>query len=452
MRAALGKHAHTFGLMRLTFGVGARATAKYLFIHASDSIDSGRFSALKHGQASAVEPQMRDAVYKFAAFSATVHINSAEECTVENLVEKLRGVADSESINMDSFRAAVEDQKEQHPAEEKLKRERQDHADVVEKIEVPRAEVAEPEPVVIPEAVETASSKLKQERQDHADVAEKIEVPRAEVAEPEPVVIPEAVETRASSKLRQKGRAMDQMTRHAAVETAKQQAEQAGPAIFRGEEALAEVAKLDGLWDWALVGPDPIRLPLAGGGFGGIEEMRAALGKHAHTFGLMRLTFGVGARATAKYLFIHASDSIDSGRFSALKHGQASAVEPQMRDAVYKFAAFSATVHINSAEECTVENLVDKLRDVADSKSINMDSFRAAAENQKEQHPAEDKLKQERQDHAAVVEKMEVPRAEAAEAEPEVIPEAVHTRSSSKLRQKVKLFCKGDVVEIYSML
>merc|ERR1719189_2306929 len=82
--------------------------------------------------------------------------------------------------------------------------------------------------------------------------------------------------------------------------TAQKLSERAGPMFSNGEEALREVAKADGLWNWALVGPDATKFPLAGGGMGGVEEMRGVVGHRAHSFGLLRMTFGVGAEARTK--------------------------------------------------------------------------------------------------------------------------------------------------------
>merc|ERR1719330_1268515 len=61
---------------------------------------------------------MIEAVHQFARTAATVHIQSQEECTVENLVEKLRSVVlgtERDIVTVQNLEAAVEHHKEAHP-------------------------------------------------------------------------------------------------------------------------------------------------------------------------------------------------------------------------------------------------------------------------------------------------------------------------------------------------
>merc|ERR1719330_925717 len=99
-------------------------------------------------------------------------------------------------------------------------------------------------------------------------------------------------------------------------------------------------------------------LPLAGGGAGSIEQMRDFVGIHAHSFGLIRLTFGVGSDAMTRHMFVHASDDIDSGKFSAVERGKAMSVAPAMEKAMRAFVNIAATVHVKSPEECTADNFL----------------------------------------------------------------------------------------------
>lgn len=236
---------------------------------------------------------------------------------------------------------------------------------------------------------------------------------------------------------------------------AKRRAQLGGPEIFSGEDALAEVAKEDGVWNWALIGPDATELPLSGGGKGSVEEMRDAIGKHAHSFGLLRMTFGVGAEANTRYLFIHASDAIDSGKFSAVERGQAMAVVPEMDRAIRRFAACSARVHIQSKDECSVETMVEKLRGVVrglEAELVTVENFRAAVVHHRLQHPEEQEQDQKKLDHMRHLQQVGAPRAEAAEPEPELDSpsDATSIGSSRSQRKKVKLFAVGDNVEIFS--
>merc|ERR1719189_1237952 len=97
----------------MTFGVENPET-KFVHIVASDDIGSGNFSNVERGKAAALGPKMEEAIRKFTAFSAKVHLQSPEECTEENIVEKLREVVrgiDTEILTVENLRASVEARK-----------------------------------------------------------------------------------------------------------------------------------------------------------------------------------------------------------------------------------------------------------------------------------------------------------------------------------------------------
>lgn len=241
------------------------------------------------------------------------------------------------------------------------------------------------------------------------------------------------------------------------VSKAQKRALEAGPGFFTGEEALREVAKSDGLWNWALVGSDPEKLPLSGGGNKSVEEMRDAFGVHAHCFGLLRMTFGVGDEAAMKFLFIHASDDIDSGNFSTVERGRALAMEPKMDHAIRKFAAFSAKIRIYSPEECTVQALVEKLKSVVrgiDSKRLTVENFYAAVEHAKQQHreknpepPDADIRRQTMKQHLDTVKS---PSSVVSQPTMDATPSQA-LKQAVRQRKRVKLYAVGDVVEFFGM-
>merc|ERR1719416_384544 len=85
----------------------------------------------------------------------------------------------------------------------------------------------------------------------------------------------------------------------------KRAAEKKDPTFFTGEDAMHEVAKEDGVWDWALVGPDPEKLPLAAGGHGRVEDMQAVLSNFPILFGLVRLSFAPAEGKTVhKFVYV----------------------------------------------------------------------------------------------------------------------------------------------------
>lgn len=144
--------------------------------------------------------------------------------------------------------------------------------------------------------------------------------------------------------------------RRRSIEKAMRRNEEGG--IFDGEEALREVAKVDGKWNWAMVGPDPDDLPLSGGGLGNLSGMQGAMSQHAHSFGLMRLLFRNDSEEKTFYLFVHASDSANIKKFPMRTRGTAMMMEPKMEAAIKKFVPYDAKVDITSQEECTVDNMI----------------------------------------------------------------------------------------------
>jgi len=236
------------------------------------------------------------------------------------------------------------------------------------------------------------------------------------------------------------------------MQKAKQRAQKSGPTIFSGEEALAEVAKDDGLWNWALVGPDPEALPLSGGGLGSVDEMRGAVGKHAHSFGLLRMTFSTSGSISHKWMFIHASDPIDSGNYSAVERGKAMGMEPVMDKAIHRFVAVAGKVHVQSKEECTVEHLVGELRSIVGgmaADNITVENFNAAVLAHKEANPQIEEAEKIKEEKAKTIEQLVTPSPAAVAPEAEVGAVDM-VREETRQRKRVKLYAKGDLVDVYS--
>lgn len=179
--------------------------------------------------------------------------------------------------------------------------------------------------------------------------------------------------------------------------------------------------------------------------------MRAAFGNHAHCFGLLRMTFGAGQDAVTKFVFVHASD--ESGQFSKVQRGKALVMEPEMDAAIRRFAPFSAKVRIHSKEECTVESLVENLRSAVcvGVEKLTMDNFQLAPEQHRNQRPENHENEQKRRQTMEHVERMEppTPRSGAVLPEPEVVP-AEQQWQATRQRKRLKLWSRGDMVEIFS--
>lgn len=178
--------------------------------------------------------------------------------------------------------------------------------------------------------------------------------------------------------------------------------------------------------------------------------MSGVVGQDAHLFGLLRMTFGVGAAARTKFVFVHVSDPIDSGNFTQLQHGRALASKPAMRKVIHSMTACAADVHFQSPEDCTVEHVVNKLCDVVrgvEANLITVENFEAAVEQHREQHPEVRLLEEERDEQIKYVDSVKAPRPEVVRPEFEGLPPIEET---PRLRKKVKLYSKGDMVEVWS--
>jgi len=160
-----------------------------------------------------------------------------------------------------------------------------------------------------------------------------------------------------------KARTIKSLTSEAAESTAKLKlfecrADQAIERASRlaplrsGEEALREVARPDGDWDWALVGPMPSLLPLAGGGQKGPDELKHVAAQRPNTFGLLRLTFGTRKDALTKFVYIYTAEE--------------TTCEPDMCEAVGQFVdSLAARVRLLCPEDCSPECLVEAIRAAA---------------------------------------------------------------------------------------
>lgn len=235
---------------------------------------------------------------------------------------------------------------------------------------------------------------------------------------------------------------------------ARRKAEQRGPDIFSGEDALREVAKPSGQWNWALVAPDPVEMPLSGGGRGSIEEMRDTIGKHAHSFGLLRMEFGVPPDVKTRFLFIHASDPVDSGKFTAVQRGKAMAVVSKMEKFVQAIVAYAAKIDIQHPDECTIPNVVAKLLEVVrgmGSEGLTEAEFMANREFMMAQNAEEEERNRKILDEVKVIEEAAAPNSvEVAEPEQELPTVKEEEEEPVKQRKKVKLYSLGDQVEVWS--
>merc|ERR1740123_2631357 len=157
------------------------------------------------------------------------------------------------------------------------------------------------------------------------------------------------------------GGAARKTSRRRSIEKAMRRAAAGG--TFDGAQALDEVSSADGKWDWALLGPDPHMLPLAGGGSGSIEGMASVMKQHAHSYGLMRMAFSEGDVTKVFYIFLHAADMDNIKSFAIKERGDAMLMEPKMEAAVRRYIDYDVKIDVNSQRECNVPSIIELLQD-----------------------------------------------------------------------------------------
>lgn len=188
-----------------------------------------------------------------------------------------------------------------------------------------------------------------------------------------------------------------------------------------GAEALAEVAKPKGRFNWALVGADPEALPWLGAGIGSIDEMRPCIEAQGDnvTFALLRIKLGTGALSRPKWVFLHASNvdgspekkELAGGRRGTVAAMRAIALVAPMKSKMEEFVKITLTIEVTCIEEFTVEEVIERL-----NKACVVDESADSVTVEKYQEA----LKEE----VAEIEQIHEEEAEVAVAKEEAAPEA----------------------------
>lgn len=206
--------------------------------------------------------------------------------------------------------------------------------------------------------------------------------------------------------------------------------------FFSGEQAVKEVAKANGIWNWALVGhADADMFNLFAGGAGVVEDMQEALGSHPYLSGVVRMTFAHPGGNTTKWVSVHAPYA-DNG--------------DKMVEALKLIVDVSAKAQLRSQDDCTSAFVIDALRKAAtveDADVFTEDNY-LRAKQQESLEVGQTLGSQEEKARAA--EKMQPPPLEEPvhDVEP---PDAFINVDNMRQRQKMKPLKVGDQVEIYSV-
>jgi len=215
-------------------------------------------------------------------------------------------------------------------------------------------------------------------------------------------------------------------------------------AMLNGKEALRAVGE-GGRWNWALVGPDPEKLPLAGCGPGSCDELRACVAQHrgedADLYGLLRLNFGSGAAAQRRYVFLRVVGDAAGGPPS-----HTSKMLGAMEKALGAFASFNAKIEARDAQELSLESVISKLRSASAVDELTARAHREAVAElaRGEAHAVAREVFEEQCAPAAE----NAARTLEAPASSERCTEQPST--SSQASRVPSVFRKGDLVVIYS--
>jgi len=146
-----------------------------------------------------------------------------------------------------------------------------------------------------------------------------------------------------------------------------------------GDEALKEVAKVDGAWAWCLVQANPRSLPLVAGGVT-LDELREHVGSQSVSFGLFRMTFSSKGKLQSRFFFLVVFDE-ESPTISAVQRGKAFGRLPEMEKVLKGYANVVATVSIEKKSDCHPEHIFKALSSVIhgmDAEDITLDNFKKA--------------------------------------------------------------------------
>merc|ERR1719330_762250 len=230
--------------------------------------------------------------------------------------------------------------------------------------------------------------------------------------------------------------------------------------IFSGDEAFAEVAKPDGFWNWAVVGPDSTEdLQIEGGGRGGVAEMQAAMSDIGNHFGLLRLAFGTGDDQRTKWVFINITAAFEEAGAepdkAAERRAQSAEFATVMQKKLSAYVTVSASVEVARSEDASLEALIAKLVEAEpdEAEGLTAQSYDAALQEFLRPDDAEEDA-----EHGVDEVMEEIMNNPPPALEPDAGQEAFEQAPAegqeddglTKQRKPIKVYGKGEYVQVYS--
>lgn len=223
--------------------------------------------------------------------------------------------------------------------------------------------------------------------------------------------------------------------------------------VFSGEEAVHEVAKYDGFWDWVMLMPEE-ELSVRGGGRGGILEMAEARADIPHHFGLLRMCFGELEKT--KWIQVSTcvpTESEDAKLVRQDSFAKACEMISPMNAKISTYANVAVSVSLNRAEEFTPEFLIEKLCEAfpEEKEHLTMRAYLQAREVATRAHLEDDEDEEDAEDTNILNEMMlEAPQALEMSGDQKASLEVEEDKELVKQRKPMRLYSRGDYVQVYS--
>jgi len=315
-----------WALLRFEFGSGSFKRTKIIFLH----FNGESTSTIKRGQANALTKTVSNFFRNGGKdlFHASIQLKQIDEVTLENIINTV-----SEYFIVDSISGGSTSQmlKEYHEQVAKEQQKLKDAAkDEKERLRAVRMERKAVQIALANEVIEDVQQVVIQ-----AELTSAVEKPGVDSPTPS-------------------------ITKLMSTPNMKPRATMRNPGVLLqlSVESLKQVGN-GGLWNWSLVGPDVDKLPMLGGGQGGVDEMRkcAEANQDLVMYGLIRLQFEGSTMLQTRFVMLH----IIGEQVPTVRRGRFNAVRPKMEKRFRDFANITAVVPDVAPKDTTLETILDKI-------------------------------------------------------------------------------------------
>lgn len=308
-----------WALLRFDYGAGAFARTKVVFLHFNGEdapvIRRGQANALTKTVTHFLRNQGRD------HFHASLQLKDVSEVTVEYIMNTVSEHFVVDSIASKGTASMLKDYHEQLAKEQ---------ADAQERVEAARQREREVRARRVDQQAEMAANILVEAG---GEQSLEVSVRRSRPSRKSLLAVPPSAQA-------------PNMVKRASVLTQL------------SIEGLTQVGT-GGKWNWILIGPDVAKLPLLGGGCGGVGEMRAAAEANQDLvmFGLVRVQFSAPGFSQTRFCLLH----IIGEGVSAVKRGKWNAQRPSFEKRFCEFASVSGVCADVAVSDVATQTVLEKV-------------------------------------------------------------------------------------------